>query len=131
MLFCFYAYLKPHKWIVSSRDWSPKFATGVYMIISCNSKSIWVIKLYFCWNNSLMGESFWQNNSPVTHKIFELQPLSYLSQSQILVISLYLLSWHDLRTCSSMSLLSSDPSPGIGEGEAVVLFTLAALARPG
>ena len=33
-------------------------------------------------------------------------------------------------TCSSMSLLSSDPSPGIGEGEAVVLSMLcAALAR--
>jgi hypothetical protein len=34
-----------------------------------------VIKLSFCQNDPLMGESFWQNNSLVTHILFELQPI--------------------------------------------------------
>ena len=56
--------------------------TGLIMIIGCrrcSSKSIWVIKLSFCQNDSLMGESFWQNNSLVTHILFELQPIIILS----------------------------------------------------
>ena len=61
------------------RDWSPKFATGLNMIIGCSSKSIWVIKLSFRQNDSLMGESFWQNNSLVTHILFELQPIIIFS----------------------------------------------------
>ena len=55
-----------------SRDWSPKFATWLNMIIGCSSKSIWVIKLSFCQNNPPMVESFWQKNSLITHILFEL-----------------------------------------------------------
>ena len=62
-----------------SRDWSPKFATWLNMIIGCSSKSIWVIKLSFCQNDSLLGESFLQNNSLVTHILFELQPIIIFS----------------------------------------------------
>ena len=54
------------------RGWCPKFATGLNIIIGCSSKSIWVIKLSLSQNNSLMAESFWQNNSLVTHILFEL-----------------------------------------------------------
>ena len=61
------------------RDWSPKFATGLNMIIGCSSKSIWVIKLSFCQNDPLMVESFWQNNSLVTHILSELQSFIILS----------------------------------------------------
>jgi hypothetical protein len=49
------------------------------MIIGCSSKSISVIKLSFCQNDSLMGESFWQNNSLVTNILFELQPIIIFS----------------------------------------------------
>ena len=64
------------------------------MIIGSSSKSIWVIKLSFCQNDSLIGESFWRNNSLVTHILFEIQPiiefltslLSYFVQSQIWLI---------------------------------------------
>ena len=52
---------------METRDWSPKFATGLNMIIDCISKSIWVIKLSFCQNYPLMGESY---ISLVTHIIF-------------------------------------------------------------
>ena len=37
-----------------SRDWSPKFATGLNMMIGCSSKSIWVTRLLFCQNDSPM-----------------------------------------------------------------------------
>ena len=63
----------------SARDWSPKFATGLNMIIGCGSKSIWVIKLSFFQNDPLMGESFWQNHRLVTHILFELQPIIIFS----------------------------------------------------
>ena len=36
------------------------------------SKSIWVIKLSFCQNDSPMGGSFWQKDSLITHILFEL-----------------------------------------------------------
>ena len=65
--------------IVYPRDWLPKFATGLNMKIGCSSKSIWVIKLSFSQNDPLMGESFWQNNSLVTHILFELQPIIIFS----------------------------------------------------
>ena len=75
-------------WRYLPRGWSPKLtATGLNLIIGCSSKSIWVIKLSFCQNYALMGESFWQNISLVTH-IMNYSVLSYLVQSQILVISL-------------------------------------------
>ena len=61
------------------RGWSPKFGSGLNITIGCSSKSIWVIKLSFCHNDPLMGESFWQNNSLVTHILFELQPIIIFS----------------------------------------------------
>ena len=61
------------------RDWSPKFVTGLNIIIGCSSNSIWVIKPSFCQNDPLMGESFWQNNSLVTCILFELQPIIIFS----------------------------------------------------
>ena len=60
-------------------DWLPKFATGLNMIIGCSSKSMWVMKLFFCQNDPLMGEPFWQNNSLVSHILFELQPIIIFS----------------------------------------------------
>ena len=55
-----------------TRGWCPKFATGLNIIISHSSKSVWVIKLSFCQNDLLIEESFWQNNRLVTHIFFEL-----------------------------------------------------------
>ena len=51
-----------------ARDWLPKFATGLNMIIGCNSKSMYM-------SDQAMRGSFWQNNSLVTHILFELQPI--------------------------------------------------------
>ena len=56
------------------RHWSLKFATGLDMIIDCSSKSIWVIKLSFCQN-----DPFCQNNSLVTHILFELCRIWYIN----------------------------------------------------
>ena len=44
-----------------------------------SSKSIWVIKLYFCQNDPHIRESFWQNNSLGTLVLFELQPIMIFS----------------------------------------------------
>ena len=65
--------------VFKHRDWSPKFATGLNRIIGCSSRSIWVIKLSFCQNDPLMGELFRQNNSLVTHILFELQSIIMFS----------------------------------------------------
>ena len=59
-------------YVICSRDWSPKFETGLNMIIGCTLKSIWVIKLSFCQNDSPMEETFWQKDSLITHILFEL-----------------------------------------------------------
>ena len=64
---------------VFNRDWSPKFATGLNMIIGCSSKSIWVTILLFCQNNSPRRETFWQKDSLITHILFELQPITIFS----------------------------------------------------
>ena len=45
------------------RDWSPKFATVLNMIIVSSSKSIWVTRLLFCQNNSPMRGSYWEKDS--------------------------------------------------------------------
>ena len=37
------------------------------------------MKLFFCQNDRLMGEPFWQNNSLVSHILFELQPMIIFS----------------------------------------------------
>ena len=44
-----------------------------------SSKLIQVIKLSFCQNDPLLRESFWQNNSLVTHILFELKPIIIFS----------------------------------------------------
>ena len=44
-----------------------------------SSKSIQVIKLSFCQNDPLIEESFRQNNSLVTHVLFELKPIIIFS----------------------------------------------------
>ena len=62
-----------------TRGWCTKFATGLNIIIGCSSKSMWVIKLFLCQNDPLMGESFWQNNSLITHILFELQSIMIFS----------------------------------------------------
>ena len=37
------------------------------------------MKLFFCQNDPLMGEPFWQNNSLLSHIFFELQPIIIFS----------------------------------------------------
>ena len=68
-------------WFVSSgcRDWLPKFATGLNVIIGCSSKSIWLTRLLFCQNGSSMRGSFWQKNSFITDILFELKPIIIFS----------------------------------------------------
>ena len=46
-----------------------------------SSKSIQVIKLSFCQNDSPMGESLWQKDSFITHLLFELCLFSNSVQS--------------------------------------------------
>ena len=48
-----------------------------------------MIKLYFCQNDLLMGESFWQNNSLVTQILLNYAQFDILTQSQILWLTLY------------------------------------------
>ena len=74
-------------------------------MIGCSSKSIWVIKLSFCQNDPHMGESFWKNFTAWSLKYFlNYSLLSYLAQSQILVISLYKVVFHKI-TCSKFMLI--------------------------
>ena len=71
------------------KGWSPKFATGLNVIIGIDQKNIWVTRLFFCQNDVLLfSGSFWQKDSLVTLILYELCPLWYLAQSQILVTSL-------------------------------------------
>ena len=58
--------------------WVKKTETIHSSVISHSSKSIWVIKLSFCQNDSPMGESFWQKDSLITHILFELWPVDCL-----------------------------------------------------
>ena len=46
------------------RGWCPKFVPGLFIKIGiCSSKSIWVIILSFCQNDSPMRVFFWQKDS--------------------------------------------------------------------
>ena len=76
-----------------SRDWSPKFATWLNMIIGCSSKSIWVIKLSFCQNDSLLENHFDKTTAWFLIYLLNYSLLLYLAKSQILVISLYV-NWY-------------------------------------
>ena len=68
-----------------SREWSPKFATGLNVIYH-NKKYMSDL----CQNDVLLGELFWQKDSLVTHTLFKLCLLWYLAQPQILVTTFYL-----------------------------------------
>ena len=63
----------------ASRGWVPKFATGLIHQIRHSSKIMKVIKLSFGQNDPPMRELFWQNNSLVTHILFELCSIWYIS----------------------------------------------------
>ena len=56
-----------------------------------SSKSIWVIKLCVCQNDSPMGESFWQKHSLITYILFELCTIWESTQSQFCCHRLYVL----------------------------------------
>ena len=73
------------------RDYCPKFATGLKCLTRHRSKNIWVTRLFFCQNDSLMGESLWQKDSLVTLILFELGLFWYLAHPQILGNSLYVI----------------------------------------
>ena len=77
---------KTEEILIKNEDWSPKFATGLNMIIGCSSKSISMSdqaivlpKWFSCKGNILVLEQF-------DHYSL----LSFLAQSQILVISRYI-----------------------------------------
>ena len=65
--------------LCQSRGWVPKFATGLIYQIKHSSKVVEVIKLSFGQNDPPMRESFWQNNSLVTHTLFELCSIWYIN----------------------------------------------------
>ena len=64
------------------------------MFITHRSKSIRVTSLFFCQNDVLTGESFWQKDSLVTLILFDLYLFKHFSLSQIFVISLYVCNIH-------------------------------------
>ena len=74
----------------SVRGCCAKFATGLNIIISHKSKSIWVIKLSFCQTDPLVGESFWQKDSLINHIFFEawlimiFSPVTNIAQQALL-----------------------------------------------
>ena len=73
-LICFWRLFRSNKVCTKKKvDWA-KFLNRH------SSKSIWVIKLSFCQNDSLIGGSFWQKDSFITH-ILELCQFSNLAQS--------------------------------------------------
>ena len=53
-----------------------------------SSKSIWVMKLFFCQTDRPIRGEIWQKDSFITHILFELCLFWYLAHSQILGISL-------------------------------------------
>ena len=79
------------------RDCCAKFATGLNNVISHSSKSIWVIKLFFCQNISPLWESFWLKDSLITHILFELwlimifRPVANFAQQPLCVIPFILM----------------------------------------
>ena len=55
-----------------------------------SSKSIWDMKLFFCQNSPLIGQSFWRKKSFITHILFEICLFWYLAQSTYLWDTLYI-----------------------------------------
>ena len=60
LLFVWQEYICINLWEIQSihRDCCPKFATGLKCLNSHRSKSIWVTSLFFCQNDSIMGNHF-------------------------------------------------------------------------
>ena len=50
-----------------------------YHQIGYSSKNISLTRLLFCQNDSPMRGSFWQNDSLITHILYELQPIIIFS----------------------------------------------------
>ena len=68
------------------------------MIIGCSSKSIWVIKLSFCQNNSLLGESFWQPGHSYTFwtvPIMICSPVYFFSRQTLRYFTVFQF-WYDI-----------------------------------
>ena len=61
------------------RGWVPKFATGLIYQIEHGSKSIWVTRLLFFQNDSLIRGSFCPKDSLITSITFELCLIWYIS----------------------------------------------------
>ena len=81
-----------------TRGWFPNFATGLNIIYNRHSsKSISVIKLSFCQNDPLIGGSFWQKDSLITHILFELWLITLLCI--VLVFLTQTLIWMFLAGC--------------------------------
>ena len=76
------------------RGWCIKFVTGLNITIGIVQKVYEWSSCPFAKNDSPIRESFWQNNSLVTHILFELCLLWYLVQSQIWCITLYIREQH-------------------------------------
>ena len=68
-------------WFIFSkgRGCCQNFATGLNIIISHSSKSIWVIKLSICQNDPSISKSFWKKDSLITHILSELWLIMILS----------------------------------------------------
>ena len=64
--------------LISNNVWVKKTETIHSIVISHSSKSIWVIELSFCQNDSPTGGSFWQKDSLITHILFELWLITIL-----------------------------------------------------
>ena len=81
---------------MDSRGWVPKFATELIYQIGHSSKSIWVTRLLFCQNDSLMGGSFWSKDSFITYIIFELCLIWYISPLANFRIHPLIFFWYKL-----------------------------------
>ena len=79
-----------------SIDFFVKFATGLIYQIGYSSKSIWVTRLLFCQNDSLMGGSFWPKDSLITYIIFELCLIWYISPVANFGTHPLVNDWHSL-----------------------------------
>ena len=54
------------------RDWSPKFENELNVIVEIDQKMYEWPAFFLCWNDVLIGGSFWQKDSMVTIILFDL-----------------------------------------------------------
>ena len=62
----YYSWLR----IAHTRDWSPKFATELNVIIGCSSKSIWVTKMILPWGDYFGKRTVWSLEYFLSHVYF-------------------------------------------------------------